>query len=517
MVRAWLVVAALAAACGKHGDTPKDAPAIAVTPPAKVDAAAPTDAAGRDAAVPPVAASPPAKVLQVVMEDRVTCARRDDGKVRCWGQQDRGSYTVAVPADVAEVADVVALDLADHTLSAVTREGALWLGHVGLPKPTLLERWNGVADVIDARGHRGETYALTRTGDLHRIEAGAPIVAGNVVAVSARAGDAMDILLRDGQVELLAKGKPTKLRGLTDAETLFGTHCAHRRGGPPVCWDARGKLSPWKGAQTILDRLERSGTTCDLAGSGVACHGTNEVGQLGTGDGPDRSEPRIVDLPGKAIALAGGDRSWCAVLETGTLTCWGANDGGQLGDGTRIDRARPIVVAGAAAAKPPADNRGDEPVAGSSVAMDWSGLPPGCTRPPAIATPDGVKLTVASGYALVHARALTVWFADFALEPGGYRPGYRVTRGDQRALELELRKGSDRTRTQPIDRGRYRAAGPRHAALFAHHGDLREQADADVLIEKVDKAWICGTLLDPKDAKLRTPFAARVQPPRFRE
>ena len=76
-------------------------------------------------------------------------------------------------------------------------------------------------------------------------------------------------------------------------------------------------------------RLERSGTTCDLAGSGVACHGTNEVGQLGTGDGPDRSEPRIVDLPGKAIALAGGDRSWCAVLETGTLTCWGANDGGQ--------------------------------------------------------------------------------------------------------------------------------------------------------------------------------------------
>ena len=496
-------------------------PPVATAPTPDAAAPPPTDAdAGADAGL---AAAPAAKVVQVVMEDRVTCARRDDGQVRCWGKLAPGTEPVAVPVPVVGGTDVVAIDLADHRLAAVTRDGALYLGRVGIPGPTTLARRVGLDDVIDVRGHGGQTYALTRTGDLRRLAAAdAPagedsVVADNAVAISSHARDALDILLRDGRVEMLGGRKPTAVRGLADAEGLFGLHCAHRRSGPPVCWDARGKLSPWKGARNIVDRLERAGTRCDLASSGVACSGANDAGQLGTGTGPDRADPRVVDLPGKPIGLAGGDRAWCAALDTGALACWGANDGGQLGDGTLDDRPRPIVIPGAATAAPLPDPHGTLAPAGSAVAMDWSGLPAGCTRPREIAAGEDPPIAVASAYALPHAGAWTVWFGDFALEPGGYRPGYPVTRGGQRAVELELRRGGDRKRTQPIDRGRYRDAGPRRAILFAHHGDARERHPADVLVEKVDKTWICGTLLNPADPKIRTRFAARLATPRFRE
>jgi alpha-tubulin suppressor-like RCC1 family protein len=78
-------------------------------------------------------------------------------------------------------------------------------------------------------------------------------------------------------------------------------------------------------------------TTCALFESGdVRCWGYGYEGQLGTGTLGNAHDPATaanVDLGGKAVALSGNSRHFCALLDTGGLRCWGGNGGGQLGYG----------------------------------------------------------------------------------------------------------------------------------------------------------------------------------------
>jgi alpha-tubulin suppressor-like RCC1 family protein len=80
----------------------------------------------------------------------------------------------------------------------------------------------------------------------------------------------------------------------------------------------------------------------------VYCWGSNERGQLGTGDNLDRSRPdTAVDLGGKkAVSIAAGFAHTCAVTDDGGVYCWGANDKGQLGDGTDDDSDAPVLIDG---------------------------------------------------------------------------------------------------------------------------------------------------------------------------
>jgi alpha-tubulin suppressor-like RCC1 family protein len=80
----------------------------------------------------------------------------------------------------------------------------------------------------------------------------------------------------------------------------------------------------------------------------VRCWGTNVAGELGLGDEEARGdEPdemgealQTVDLGAglTAVALAAGNASTCALLDTGQVKCWGINDWGQLGLGDNRDR-----------------------------------------------------------------------------------------------------------------------------------------------------------------------------------
>jgi alpha-tubulin suppressor-like RCC1 family protein len=80
----------------------------------------------------------------------------------------------------------------------------------------------------------------------------------------------------------------------------------------------------------------------------VKCWGKNDAGQLGLGDTADRGDGpgemganlTTVNLgPGRtAIAIATGFAHTCAVLDDGTVKCWGANNAGQLGLSDTLDR-----------------------------------------------------------------------------------------------------------------------------------------------------------------------------------
>jgi hypothetical protein len=78
--------------------------------------------------------------------------------------------------------------------------------------------------------------------------------------------------------------------------------------------------------------------TCALLDTGaVRCWGWNWFGQLGygnqdaIGDGEVPAAVGLVDIGGKATALAAGAHHTCALLDTGDVRCWGLNLYGQLG------------------------------------------------------------------------------------------------------------------------------------------------------------------------------------------
>jgi len=511
VLRCLFVACVLVSACGKDDKAAgSERPRLSLTADAPaVEEAVPGDAPGRtdDAAPTVTATAATAKVLEVVLADRVACARRTDGRVRCWGSpfDGRGLPVVASAIEIPDLTTAASIDLGpDQTLYVVTEDGHVRSVTLDLRAKIQLAELEGIDDVVEVRANGKVPVVLTRTGNVFTPTSASPILT-NAVALRRALDGSVQVLHRDGRVSWF-DGKAREVPKLTDATGLFGNRCAERRTGARVCWDS-GKVKPWAGAANIIDRVHGQRFRCDLTGSGVACAGANDSGQLGAGPGPDRGEARSVNLPAKPIALAAGPRSVCAVLDSGELACWGANDGGQLGDGTLIDRPTPILVPGLTSAAPPAPSDGRANVQEASTPMDWSGLPAGCKRPMAISTGEAKLATIASAYAHVEPRGTMMWLADFALPPDGFPAGVRPVRGTQLALQLALSNGK-----KPVDRGRYQDRGQRVAQLTIHAGERTPQVvdRVDLVVELVDKTWICGQLLDVADPKRRQPFAARI-------
>ena len=406
--------------------------------------------------------------------------------MRCWG---RGA---AAPVELPEVTNAVGLDVAaSGAIYVVTADGRVLRASGDLMKLGPLESVPEDGEAIDVSVLGDTPLVLMRGGEL---EGGPRLTDVNAVRIEGARGLALH---RDGHVSSFTATKASSLP-IKDLETFIGFGCGRRRGGELACWNARGKPVAWKGPANIVERVAGERFACDLTSSGVACTGWNDVGQLGTGREADRTTPRLVELRGKPIGLVASGRSACALLDAGELACWGANDAGQLGDGTRLDRVRPIIVSGATSANVPARTDGLTQIEQATDEMSWSDLPATCKRPTTIA---GLR-SVASAYAHVEKDGGSLWFADFRLQPGGYRE--RVARDGQHAVQLRL------TGRGGITRGRYQNSGARRAALIVHDETGAQSATPlDLVIESADKTWICGQVLD-KDPAKRQPFAARV-------
>lgn len=89
----------------------------------------------------------------------------------------------------------------------------------------------------------------------------------------------------------------------------------------------------------------RSWSCVTFSDTGEArCWGSNEFGQLGTGDTVATVVPRnVVGLTG-ATRISAAFGHTCAALEGRVANCWGQNDRGQLGDGTTAGRQAPVPV-----------------------------------------------------------------------------------------------------------------------------------------------------------------------------
>jgi alpha-tubulin suppressor-like RCC1 family protein len=84
----------------------------------------------------------------------------------------------------------------------------------------------------------------------------------------------------------------------------------------------------------------------------VRCWGGDSIGELG--DGQTRPYGQSISVPAPVIgisnakAIAGGYQHYCALLGDGTVRCWGANNAGQLGNGGYDTASTPTAVTGLA-------------------------------------------------------------------------------------------------------------------------------------------------------------------------
>ncbi len=89
--------------------------------------------------------------------------------------------------------------------------------------------------------------------------------------------------------------------------------------------------------------------TCALIDDGtVRCWGDGGSGRLGNGGTAESPTPVAVSGISTATAITAGNDYTCALLTDETVACWGNNSLGQLGDGTTINRQTPVPVTGLA-------------------------------------------------------------------------------------------------------------------------------------------------------------------------
>jgi hypothetical protein len=151
----------------------------------------------------------------------------------------------------------------------------------------------------------------------------------------------------------------------TPSSTAPGSGSGAGAGGAGGAGGTEPALAPHDVRRVALG----DGHACALFGDGsIKCWGRNDHGQLGLGDTEDRGDAPgemgaalpVVDLGAgrRAVDLAAGSASTCAVLEGGQVKCWGQNALGKLGLGDAADRgaqpgemgdALPAVALGAGA------------------------------------------------------------------------------------------------------------------------------------------------------------------------
>lgn len=305
-----------------------------------------------------------------------TCARLDDGQVRCWGG---ATVPLGDGATVSSTRPVVVANATgggpllgvsevgvgpDYSCARKGRQVRCWgaNGAAQLGDGTTTTRPLPVS-VLDVDGEGPLTgVAQLSVGQTH---ACALLVTGEVRCWGAndrgQLGDGT-YQSRNRATVVMAPGLSGPLTDVTEVSAGHGVTCARLSSGQARCWGAN------TGDGTVGSN--RPVTVLDPAGSapltGVAhvSAGGSYGPVSGLGDSPYRSA--------------------CASLTSGELRCWGMNQFAQLGDGTSTTRLLPVVVANVEGTGPLTDvtqvvvgGQGTCALLTDGAARCWGTQPPG--------------------------------------------------------------------------------------------------------------------------------------------
>jgi alpha-tubulin suppressor-like RCC1 family protein len=326
--------------------------------------------------------SPPVATLaEIAVGGTNTCARFDDGAVKCWGSNSFKQLGVdqsvssgsTVPITVPLPHSASAIDLGNGFGCVATTAGGvdcwgknLW-GALG----------NGTYDGSSGTGQLPSSVVGAPAGVTGVSAGGQHACASTALGAAVCWGDNAVRQLGDtGNPYSSFRTTPWDVAslssGVSQLELGGATSCALVDGDGVKCWggNTAGKVDAADTAGGIgLPRTVAglgSGVTslangsfsaaCAVQSGEVKCWGNNIYGVLGTGVAYptlNKSLPVTVSGITNAVSVVGGYQHFCALLSDTTVKCWGRGDSGQLGDGNiypdtgaSSGNPTPVVVSG---------------------------------------------------------------------------------------------------------------------------------------------------------------------------
>jgi alpha-tubulin suppressor-like RCC1 family protein len=289
------------------------------------------------------------KAVEVAAGRLHACVRLDDGQVRCWGRNDAGQ--LGIPAHTTQLQPATPANLGP---------GRTAVGLAGGHQHTCARLDDGQlrcfgTDVLDGQtGNQlipfapGRTVTAVGAGDLHTCAA-----LDNGELRCWGANDDGQLGVGDQTPRLRPDDVVNVGPGRRAVDIVAGYHftCARLDSGEVKCWglnnagqlglgDTSTRLAPTAAValgpgRTAMELAAGFHFVCARLDDGaVKCWGSNASGEVGVGDAdPHPSPSQAVDLGTglKAVEIAAGMTHTCARLDSGIVKCWGDNDSRALG------------------------------------------------------------------------------------------------------------------------------------------------------------------------------------------
>ncbi|NUQ75788.1 MAG: hypothetical protein HUU21_19775 [Polyangiaceae bacterium] len=313
------------------------------------------------------------EVVEVTAGGQFTCARLNDGSVKCWGSNDYGQLGLdgigsrgddpgemgshLLPVNLGMNRTAVRIAAGYENTCAILDNGKVrcWgrngYGQLGSPGA-------GPADLdFDERAVAiGAGYAHTCA-----IFNDSNVVDGSVMCW----GRNEDGQLGAGDISFSAAPRPVDLgAGNTAVAIALGAAhtCALLKDKTVKCWGSNEFGQLGLGLDDKLDKPKPEGPvnlgagksaiglaagfnhTCALLSDySLLCWGRNDWGRLGLGDETARISPSgpVAEM---VASITAGEAHSCAILRDGSLDCWGYNNNGQVGAGDTGNHLLPSSV-----------------------------------------------------------------------------------------------------------------------------------------------------------------------------
>jgi alpha-tubulin suppressor-like RCC1 family protein len=290
------------------------------------------------AALPAVNLGAGFSAASVAVGGRHSCAVSTEGRVKCWGANDKGQLGLG--------------DRTDRGLTPDSMGNALPYVDLGSDFTAASVALGGNHTCVLSTDRRVKCFGA---GDAGQLGVGDSQERGGTAGSMGDALPELSIGAGVGIVQVAVGGKHTCVLGVDEFVRCFGDNSYGQLGAAVDgnLGDAPEETGDL--AQPVANLPERfvavkvtagSKHTCLLSRAGQAlCFGANEAGQLGVGDqlrrgGAAGAALLPVDLGSGQFAsdLSCGATTCCARLVQSTLKCWGNNNKGQLGLGDTVSR-----------------------------------------------------------------------------------------------------------------------------------------------------------------------------------
>ncbi|MBI5566349.1 MAG: hypothetical protein HY870_15730, partial [Chloroflexi bacterium] len=289
------------------------------------------------------------------------CAQMSNGRLLCWGSNSSGHLGDGtttprfMPVDVVSVTSGAGSVVAGGMMSCAIINGGVkcWgANNVGQLGTGNLTGSSVPTDVV------GLSSGVTTVG----------LGANHACAVADGAARCWGYNL-DGQLGTGNNSNttvPTDVVGLSSGVTAIdggSNHSCAIVDGGAKCWGAngsgqlgRGSNSPSSVPVDVSGLIGGSNVTsiaaggehsCAIVAGAVKCWGSNQYGQLGTGNITNTTAPTdVIGLSSGVTSIAAGGWHSCVLTSGGGVKCWGRNDVGQLGISSTQSISVPTDVVG---------------------------------------------------------------------------------------------------------------------------------------------------------------------------